>query len=327
MARIWSDHRRKPPVVPVALLAFLAGAVSLIPLHAICYTSDPDVIVRRHFGTITVAEGDTIDVMFAVVNNGKDALEGFLISEQLPNEMIVIARSVEIGGTKVKDHVYEVDEPDSVYDDATATRFVLETPSLFPEENPIPPGETATIVYTFLCPYAGVFTFKNFAWAGRWDIDPDTFEVFGYDDTSPTVTVTGPANVSISLVPDDVIVPRGTKLGFTVTLTNNTGSSVTIDGWNDIYLSSGSAYTGNPVFGPKAVPLGPHKERVKHLNQKIPSNAPLGVYAYCSRVGEYGGSIIDADGFLFRVVEEESVWTEHLNHDAFCSDASEQASN
>ncbi len=94
---------------------------------------------------------------------------------------------------------------------------------------------------------------------------------------------------------------------------------MTVDGWNDVYLANGSAYDKNPVFGPKTVPLGPYKERTKHLNQMIPGNAPLGVYAYVSRVGQFSGSITDADGFLFRVVEEESAWMSHLYRNSVSS--------
>jgi hypothetical protein len=114
----------------------------------------------------------------------------------------------------------------------------------------------------------------------------------------------GCPDVSVYLTPDEATVPRGGKLGFDILVRNNTESSQTFQAWTDVILPNGKPYKGNPVLGPKTVPLQPRKWVIRHITQQVPGNAPLGDYVYMGMVGTWPDSLIDQDQFDFTVVDE-----------------------
>jgi hypothetical protein len=120
----------------------------------------------------------------------------------------------------------------------------------------------------------------------------------------------GCSDVSVYLTPDTTVVHRGGKLGFDILVRNNTGSSQTFQTWTDVILPNGKPYKGNPVLGPKTVPLKPRKWVIRHITQQVPNNAPLGGYVYTGKVGTWPDSLIDQDQFDFTVVEAARMWTE-----------------
>ncbi len=113
----------------------------------------------------------------------------------------------------------------------------------------------------------------------------------------------GCPDVSVYLTPDEATVPRGGKLGFDILVRNNTGSVQTFQAWTDVILPNGKPYKGNPVLGPKTVPLQPRKWVIRHITQQVPGNAPLGDYVYVGKIGTWPNSLIDQDQFEFTVVE------------------------
>jgi hypothetical protein len=113
----------------------------------------------------------------------------------------------------------------------------------------------------------------------------------------------GCPDVSVYLTPDEATVPQGGKLGFDILVRNNTGSSQTFQAWTDVILPNGKPYKGNPVLGPKTVPLQPRKWVIRHITQQVPGNAPLGDYVYTGKIGTWPDSLIDQDQFDFTVVE------------------------
>jgi hypothetical protein len=104
--------------------------------------------------------------------------------------------------------------------------------------------------------------------------------------------------------PDERTVPRGGKLGVTITLVNNTGVERVADAWTGVVLPNGKPYKGNPVLGPKTVILVPYDTLSKHVNHKIPGSAPLGTYEYWVKAGEEYPDHLSKDTFTFSVVEE-----------------------
>jgi hypothetical protein len=120
----------------------------------------------------------------------------------------------------------------------------------------------------------------------------------------------GCPDVSVYLTPDEATVPRGGRLGFDILVRNNTGSSQTFQAWTDVILPNGKPYKGNPVLGPKTVPLLPRKWVIRHITQQVPGNAPLGDYVYVGKVGTWPDSLIDQDQFDFTVVEAARTRTE-----------------
>jgi hypothetical protein len=120
----------------------------------------------------------------------------------------------------------------------------------------------------------------------------------------------GCPDVSVYLTPDTTVVNRGGKLGFDILVRNNTGSIQRPQAWTDVTLPNGKPYKGNPVLGPKSVPLDPRKWIIRHITQQVPNNAPLGDYVYTGKVGTWPDSLIDQDQFEFTVVEAARTWTE-----------------
>jgi len=107
--------------------------------------------------------------------------------------------------------------------------------------------------------------------------------------------------VTIALVPDQTSVLRGGNLGITITVTNSSSVSQTVQVWTEAILPNGNPYPGNPVIGPRTVTLSPNETKRKHITHHIPNNAPLGDYLYCGKVGTYPSPVDDQDCFTFTV--------------------------
>jgi hypothetical protein len=110
-------------------------------------------------------------------------------------------------------------------------------------------------------------------------------------------------DVTVTLEPDATVIPRGSKLGFTATVTNNTQDTQGFNFWTEVILPNGKPYPKNPVIGPMWVTLAPGEEKSKHVSHKIPGSAPLGTYTYIAKIGTYPEPLIDSDSFTFTVVE------------------------
>ncbi|MBC2695739.1 MAG: hypothetical protein HF982_10790 [Desulfobacteraceae bacterium] len=110
------------------------------------------------------------------------------------------------------------------------------------------------------------------------------------------------ASVSVTLVPNDVVIPRGGTLGFDITITNNTNEAQTIYFATNVTLPNGNIYPPSGyLFGPVSVILNPYQSKSGHLSHTIPGNAPIGAYTYHGYVGNPGVGIIDEDQFDFEV--------------------------
>ena len=108
-------------------------------------------------------------------------------------------------------------------------------------------------------------------------------------------------DVSVSLAPDSTSIPRGGKLGYTVTATNNTSSSQTFQYWTYVKLPNGSPYPAKgELLGPVTVTLSAGQAKSAHLTHAIPNSAPLGTYTYVGMVGPYPATW-DSDIFFFTV--------------------------
>jgi hypothetical protein len=129
-----------------------------------------------------------------------------------------------------------------------------------------------------------------------------TATAYDYIPYEGTCEVGGAPEVMVTLTPDDTVVPRGGTLGYTVSVTNNGGSSLTLDYWTDIILWTGEPYKKNPVFGPRTVTINPGQTREGHIGHAVPGNAPLKTYTCCGRVGTHPGSVWDEDCFEFTIV-------------------------
>lgn len=107
--------------------------------------------------------------------------------------------------------------------------------------------------------------------------------------------------LSMSVVPDTSYVHRGGLLGFTVTVTNNTDSTLFLQGWTEVETPWGALYT--PLLGPINVVLGPHHSISPHIEQVVPLRAPFGgPYIYRVFAGTHPDQVLAGDSFEFSVV-------------------------
>jgi predicted outer membrane repeat protein len=110
-----------------------------------------------------------------------------------------------------------------------------------------------------------------------------------------------PPVLTLSVVPDTTYYHKGDQLGFTVTVTNNTDSTVFFQGWSEGETPWGLILS--PLLGPINAFLGPHRTISPHLRQQIPMKTPYGgPYTYRVKVGEYPNSVYAEDWFEFYVV-------------------------
>ena len=125
-----------------------------------------------------------------------------------------------------------------------------------------------------------------------------------------TVTASLP-DVSVTLAPDDTVIPRGGTLGVGVTITNNTNEAQIIYFATNVTLPNGNIYPPSGyLFGPFPIALNPHQSKSGHLSHTIPGNAPIGAYTYHGYVGKPGEGVIDEDQFDFEVTGPSVVWPE-----------------
>jgi len=129
--------------------------------------------------------------------------------------------------------------------------------------------------------------------------DPDSTRAdvgaYYYDQTFPMPIL------SISVEPDTTYYHKGDRLGFTVTLTNNTDSTVFFQGWTKGETPWGLILS--PLLGPINVVLGSHKTVSPHISQQVPWITPYGgPYIYTAIVGTYPDPVIEEDSFEFFVV-------------------------
>ncbi|RJP73750.1 MAG: hypothetical protein C4532_04080, partial [Candidatus Abyssobacteria bacterium SURF_17] len=103
------------------------------------------------------------------------------------------------------------------------------------------------------------------------------------------------------LVPDATEVAQRGRLGYTVKVTNLTGSTAEYDYWTDVTLPNYSTYPlSGTLFGPYRFMLSPVSILSQHLIHPIPSVAPLGTYTYNAYIGTYP-NILKEYHFSFEV--------------------------
>lgn len=137
------------------------------------------------------------------------------------------------------------------------------------------------------CPHAYVISFHLALTAsnGSWSSDF-------------TVLVSG---LTVTLVPDQTSVPRGGTLGLTATVQNHTSSRITTQGWSDVTLPGGQPYSRNPILGPMSVSVRGQETATQRFTHTVPTNAFLGDYEYCGKVGTHPGTVYDEDCFTVTV--------------------------
>lgn len=129
-----------------------------------------------------------------------------------------------------------------------------------------------------------------------WPVD------MGYHYQPCTAGPTPPLWVDVT--PDTTQIPRGEDLWFEVDIVNTTDSTLTFDGWVDVYHPNGNPYAGNPVLGPVELTVGAGfgmYDVRRHVH--IPTCAPYGgPYGLCVRTGVHQDTVWAEDCFEFAIV-------------------------
>ena len=120
--------------------------------------------------------------------------------------------------------------------------------------------------------------------------------------TTLDIEVSGVSHVTLELVPDATVIPRGGELGYTALLVNTMGEHGSYTGEAHVTLPNGNPYGGNPIAGPVGFTLAPHDTLDAYFVHPVPADAPLGIYRYEALVRADPEIIIASDEFTFEVV-------------------------
>ncbi len=108
-------------------------------------------------------------------------------------------------------------------------------------------------------------------------------------------------DLQAKLVPDSstlVIPSGGGSFRYTASLTNNSSSVITTDGWTGVVLPNGQGYGPIALRTNLTVPAGVTLTR--QFEQNVPPNAPAGEYNFFFLTGSYSdSSTVAADAFRF----------------------------
>ena len=146
--------------------------------------------ISRSFDQVEASVSEPITVTVNFTTSEVNALRGFYYTDQIPQGLTVDSVSVKINGTDIPDYIFENDSLGDVYDGCIPYRWILETPTAFLENNPIPPNYTVEIVYSVSSTDDGTFDFDEFDWVGYYqDAAEGEREAFGHSvDNQQTIT-------------------------------------------------------------------------------------------------------------------------------------------
>ncbi len=107
------------------------------------------------------------------------------------------------------------------------------------------------------------------------------------------------------LIPDTFQVEPGTMLDFTAVVSSNTDSTLSLDGWTEVFLPDGSPHPGNPVIGPVPFTLAGGGAATARFRQAVPGAAPPGYYTYRCDTGIWPSEVVDIYDVRIEVAENE----------------------
>jgi regulation of enolase protein 1 (concanavalin A-like superfamily) len=167
-------------------LSLMLCASGLSISAALGFSTDPSSLARN-FNTTSATTNAPIVVTSTFTNGGGVALRGFCYTEQIPSGLNVTTLGLSLNGQSVANYTFEFGLDSDVYPGCTPYRWVLELPTGFTENNPVPPNATVQIQYSITSPAVGSFNLQQFSWAGY---NPaNTNASFGYSESSDAQSV------------------------------------------------------------------------------------------------------------------------------------------
>ncbi|RJP92382.1 MAG: hypothetical protein C4518_06940 [Desulfobacteraceae bacterium] len=207
-------------------LLLLSCLLSLFFSHAWGFSSH-HILITRTFNTLETAVGNPLFVTVNFTNNETVEIRGFFFTEQIPSGLSVKTESVTINGKSISDYIVEAGSEGDVNTKYIPYRWILESPPLFEENNPINSSGSLEIIYTVSSSRADSFRFDQFNWAGYYQKLPDDDEkaAFGHSEITDKQTITF-AQSSLVAVDDEYTINEGKTLTLPAPgiMINDTGS-------------------------------------------------------------------------------------------------------
>jgi hypothetical protein len=161
------------------------------PPGAFGFSTDGSTLARNFSRTIAgTNSGIVVTVTFT--NGTSLALRGFYFAEQLPSALTVTPLSINLNGISITNYIFETGQDGDVYAGSTPWRWVLEQPSGFTQNNPIPADGIVQIIYSATSASSGTFSLAEFEWAGF--ALATTNASLGYSETAEKQSLTFLAN-------------------------------------------------------------------------------------------------------------------------------------
>ena len=189
--------------------------------------STHNAAISRTFDKVETVIGEYITVTVSFTNEEAYDLRGFYYTEQIPDGLPVNTVSVRIDGSAISNCVAEYGSSGSVYSGSIPYWWVIETPTDFAENNPIPQNSTVDIVYSITSSQAGDFNFDEFNWVGYYQTAPQVERAaFGHSEDTDKQTITFTTN-PVTPVANFVGSPTSGMAPLTVNFTDQSTGDIT----------------------------------------------------------------------------------------------------
>jgi hypothetical protein len=159
-------------ILAVCLPGFLVPA-------SLGFQSSTSSLQRTFAGSVTLTNWPVV-VTATFTNGDGTVLDGLFYSDQVPSTLSVTTLSLTVNGGAVTNYIFESGQDGDVYTGCTPYRWVLESPTNFPETNPVPSQARVQIVYAVSSLSPGSFALQQFSWVAY---EPGlTNVIFGYSE-------------------------------------------------------------------------------------------------------------------------------------------------
>jgi len=153
--------------------------------------STHDTTISRPFDKAEAGVNDPITITVTFTNLEANALRGFYYADQIPEGLSINPVSVRIGGNDASSYIVESGSSGDVYAGYIPYRWVLEAPTAFEEDNPVPQDSTVEIVYSVSSSQAGTFHLDEFHWVGYYqNASEGERAAFGHSEETDKKTIT-----------------------------------------------------------------------------------------------------------------------------------------
>ncbi len=233
------------------MMRSLVGIVAVVGLvcsagQSYAFTTH-NTTLSRSFDKVEDVVGGSIRVTVRFSNLEAASLRGFSYCDHIPRGLSVATESVAVNGTPNTGYIHESGSADDVWDGCITHRWILETPTGFPEGTPVPSGGSVQVVYLLTSAQSGVFEFNEFNWMGYYQSSREA--AFGHSEggerRSITIRATISGRVTVGGSGMNGVVMNGLP-GSPVTAGDGTYTARVDHGWSGEVTPTLDGYEFNP---------------------------------------------------------------------------------